>query len=347
MMFIMGFAGIITSTCALFPGGENCFLAAQMEHVAWNGLSFMDTVFPLFLFISGMTFPFSYSGRLSKGATKGQVFLITLRRGCILFLLGLVYNGIFKLEPDFRIPSVLARIGLAWMAAAWIYMVCNRKWLRVLIGLLILLGYHLLLLFPAPDAASAGSLSLEGNIVGYIDRVLIPNHLYIKGVFDPEGLLSTLPAIVTAMLGQFTGEFVRTSEKSHKTLRMLADAAILLLAGLLWSRWLPLNKSLWNSSFVLVVGAYSIALFAIFYWLIDVKGYTRWTGFFSVIGLNSITIYMAQQIIPFQEIGEFFFGGLAGLLPEAWGRWLVSLAYFAVCWLFLFFLKKKQIFLKV
>ena len=347
MMFIMGIAGIITSTCALFPGGADCWLTTQMKHVEWDGLAFMDTIFPLFLFISGMTFPFSYARRQEKGDSKRRIFWTTVRRGVVLCLLGLVFNKIFQFKPDFRIPSVLARIGLAWMFAAWIYMACRNKWVRAIIGLLILIGYNLLLLIPAPDAAGAGSLTLNGNIVGYIDRTLIPNHIYIKGVFDPEGLLSTLPAIVTALLGQFTGEFVRTSDKSHKTLRLLCAAAILLIAGLVWNCWFPVNKKLWSSSFVLVVGAYSVALFAIFHWLIDVKGYTRWTGFFTVIGMNSITIYLAQRIIPFKNIAEFFFGGLAGLLPEVWGKWILSLAYFAISWLFLLFLKKKQVFLKV
>jgi predicted acyltransferase len=346
MMFIMGFAALVKATCELFPGGGDCWLFTQMTHVDWNGFRHHDTIFPLFLFISGMTFPFSMSARLERGASRKRIFWHTVLRGVILCLFGLLFNKIQDFKPDFRIPSVLARIGLAWMFAAWIYMACGWKW-RAVIASAILIGYNLLLLIPAPDAAGAGSLTLNGNIVGYVDRTLIPNHIYIKGVFDPEGLLSTLPAIVTALLGQFTGEFVRTSDKSHKTLRLLCAAAILLIAGLVWNCWFPVNKKLWSSSFVLVVGAYSVALFAIFHWLIDVKGYTRWTGFFTVIGMNSITIYLAQRIIPFKNIAEFFFGGLAGLLPEVWGKWILSLAYFAISWLFLLFLKKKQVFLKV
>ena len=138
----------------------------------------------------------------------------------------------------------------------------------------------------------------------------MPDHIYKRGLYDPEGLLSTLPAIVTALLGQFTGEFVKDSKASHKTLWMLGGAAALLGAGLLFTLWSPINKALWSSSFVLVVGAYSVAMFALFYWLIDVKGWTKWTPFFTVIGLNSITIYMAQRIIPFGKVSEFFFGGL-------------------------------------
>jgi len=346
MMFIMGFAAIVTATCKLFPGGADCWLNLQMTHVDWNGFRHHDTIFPLFLFISGMTFPFSLSASKAKGKSNKRIFWKTVLRGFILFLLGLVVNHIFDLSPTFRIPSVLARIGLAWMFAAWLFMAFGWKW-RAVIAAVILIGYNLLLLIPAPDAAGAGSLTLEGNIVGYVDRILMPNHLLKPGVFDPEGLLSTFPAIVTAMLGQFTGEFVKDSSCKRKTLWMVVAAAALLVVGLVWSLWFPINKKLWTSTFTLVAGAYSVGLFALFYWLIDVKGWKKWTPFFTVIGMNSITIYMIQRIVSFKDISAFFLGGVAGLMPKAWGTWLLAIGYFALSWLLLWFLYKKKIFLKV
>ncbi len=313
MMFIMGMAGIITAMCGLFPGGGDSWLSVQMSHVAWDGLRHHDTIFPLFLFISGMTFPFSYANRRDRGVSNGRIFWVTLRRGMVLVALGLVYNYFFRLQlSTLRIPSVLARIGLAWMFAAWLFIWCGWK-ARAVIVAVILVGYGLILTIEAPDAAGAGALTLEGNIVGYVDRLLMPNHLLKKGVFDPEGLLSTIPAIATAMLGQFTGEFVKDSKCRRKTLWMLAAAVLLLGAGLLWSLWQPVNKKLWTSSFVLVVGAYSVAMFALFHYIIDVRGWKKWTLFFTVIGMNSITIYMAQRIVPFKQVSEFFLGGLAGL----------------------------------
>ena len=346
MMFIMGFASIVSATCLLFPGGKESWLNLQMSHVAWDGLRHHDTIFPLFLFISGMTFPFSLAASKAKGVSGGRIFRKTVVRGLILFLLGLVYNGFFNLSPNFRIPSVLARIGLAWMFAAWIYLACGWKW-RAAIAAFILIGYNLLLLIPAPDASGAGSLTLEGNIVGYVDRILMPNHLYKQGLFDPEGLLSTLPAIVTAMLGQFTGEFVKDSTCKKKTLWMLVAAVGLLVAGLVWSFWFPINKSLWTSSFTLVVGAYSLGLFALLHWIIDVKGWKKWTPFFTVIGMNSITIYMLQRIVSIKGIASFFLGGAAGLMPKDWGSWLLAIGYFAISWLLLWFLYRKRVFLKV
>jgi len=250
-----------------------------------------------------------------------------------------------------RFYSVLGRIGFAWMFAALLFINLKPK-ARAIIAACILVGYWLLLRFvPAPDAPGAGPFSLEGNLVGYIDRILIPNHIYQKGLFDPEGLLSLLPAIVTAMLGMFTGEFVRVDESkvsgSKKALYMALAAIVMLGVGLLWSLDFPINKKLWSSSFVLVVGAYSLGLFALFYYIIDVRGWKGWTKFFEVIGLNSITIYMAQRIIPFSGISDFFVGGLAGLCSEPWARLISLVGYVAVSWLFLWFLYKKKVFLKV
>ena len=352
MIFIMGFASVISYICALFPGGESCWLETQMHHVAWDGLRHHDTIFPLFLFIAGVSFPFSYAKQVSKGASRKSVYWKIFKRGIILFLFGLVYNGFFKLQlSTLRIYSVLARIGFAWMFAALLFINFKPK-ARAIIAAAILIGYWLLLRFvPAPDAPGAGPFTLEGNLVGYIDRMLIPNHLLSKGAFDPEGLLSLLPAIVTAMLGMFTGEFVRIDDSKisggKKSLYMALAAVVMLVVGLVWSLDFPINKKLWSSTFTLVVGAYSLGLFALFYYIIDVRGWKGWTKFFEVVGLNSITIYMAQRIFSFRGVSDFFLNGLAKLCPEPVGNLILACGYFFVSWLFLWFLYKKKIFLKV
>ena len=352
MMFIMGFAALVKAVCLLFPGGEGSWLCQQMSHSAWDGLRLYDTIFPTFLFIAGISFPFSLAAQRSRGATQGQVYAKIFRRALILVLLGLVYNGLFELKlSTLRFPSVLARIGLAWMVAA-ILQVNFKPRTRAVIAAVLLIGYWLLLRYvPAPDAPGAGPFSQEGNLVGYIDRQLMPEHIYLRNLFDPEGLLSLVPAVVTAMLGMFTGEFVRLGEDKvsgpRKVVYMLLAALVMLLAGLLWSRVFPINKALWSSTFVLVVGAYSLALFAVFYYLIDVKGWKKGARFFEVIGLNSITIYLAQRILPVGTVNKFFLGGLAGLCPEPVGNVILALGYFALCWLFLWFLYRKKVFLKV
>lgn len=349
MLFIMGFASLVVAVCGLWPSAATDAVAASMSHVAWDGFAHHDTIFPLFLFIAGVSFPYSVAKQRAGGMSEGRIYAKIVRRGLTLVVLGVVYNGLFKLDfENLRIASVLGRIGLAWSIAAVLYLNFGVK-TRAAIAVAVLAGYGALsALVAAPDAAGAGALTFEGNLAGYIDRQFLPGKL-IYGTFDPEGLLSTVPAVVTAMLGMFTGEFVRRSDirGGRKALWMAAAAAILLAAGLAFSGVLPVNKKMWSSTFVCVVGAYSLGMFALFYYLIDVRGWRRWTLFFRVVGLNSITIYLAQRIVGFGRISDFFLGGIASKCPEAVAAVISSAGYVAVCWLFLYFLYRKNVFLKV
>ena len=349
MLFIMGFSYVICDLCSLFPGGTDCYLAQTMRHASWDGLFHHDTIFPLFLFIAGISFPFSYAKQMDGGLSRNSIYRKIFIRAVILICLGVVYNGFFKLDfANLRFCSVLGRIGLAWALAAVLFMNFSTK-VRAVIAGAILVGYWLLICYvPAPDASGASPLSLEGNLGGYVDRMMTPGRLY-KGIFDPEGLLSTVPAVVTAMLGMFTGEFVCRIDidDRKKSGHMGLVALAMLAAGLLWSLVFPINKALWTSSFVLVVGSYSLAMFALFYYIIDVRGWQKWSLPFVVIGLNSITIYMAQKIVPFRKISDFFLEGLAGMLPQTWSTLLLHTGYLAISWLFLYFLYRKKIFLKI
>lgn len=353
MLFISGLGGLITAVCCLFPNGADCWLAGQMHHAAWDGLTQHDTIFPLFLFISGITFPFSYSKQVAAGSGRGRIYRKVLVRALVLCLLGIVYNGALEHDiANMRVASVLGRIGLAWMFAAIVFMNTRRSSTRLAIVCIILAGYWAALRFiPVPDAPEgAGPFSFEGNLCGYVDRMLLPGRLH-RGTFDPEGLLGIIPAVATALLGMLTGEFVRIPESrisgGRKVLLMFGAAALMLVAGLVWSRWFPINKALWSSTFVLVVGAYSLALFALFYWLIDVMGWRRWAFPFTVVGMNSIAIYMAVRMVSFGQTSRFLTGSLAELLPEAWGNVLLAAAFLALVWLFAYFLYRKKIFLKV
>jgi predicted acyltransferase len=357
MLFIMGLSHLICSVCELFPSGADSYLWQTMKHASWDGLYHHDTIFPLFLFIAGVSFPFSYAKQCEGGASRKKVYWKIIRRAVILIALGVVYNGFFKCQFDnLRICSVLGRIGMAWALAALLYVNFSAK-VRAVIAGAVLIGYWLLICYvPAPDAEGAAALSMEGNLVGYVDRMVTPGRLLRKGLFDPEGLLSTVPAVVTAMLGMFAGEFVRKdnvpgsecfSVGSRKAGYMGLAALGMLAVGLVWSLVFPINKALWTSSFVLVVGSYSLAMFALFYYIIDVRGWQKWCIPFSVVGLNSITIYMAQKIVPFDRISGFFLKGFAGMMPEVWGEVLLDAGYLAVSWLFLYFLYKKKTFLKI
>ena len=355
MMFIMGVSSLVIAICQLFPGGDDSWLVHQMGHCSWNGLTHHDTIFPLFLFLAGVSWPFSLSKQRAAGKSTGRIVGKVLRRALILIALGVVYNGFFKFDfANLRVASVLGRIGLAWMGAALIYMFVESPWKRGVICAAILIGYWLLVRFvQAPDMPSGSDpLSMQGSIVGWVDRMLMPGKLiYDGGRFDPEGLLGTFPAIVSAMLGMFAGDLVRLPQDKmtggRKTLWLLVAAVACLALGLLWSLDFPINKKLWSSSFVLVVASYCFACFALFYYLIDVKGHRKWAFPLKVIGMNSITIYMLQKIVSIPSINRFFLEGLAGLFSPGVGKVIFAIGYVLICWLILYFLYKKEVFLKV
>ncbi|MDD4873219.1 MAG: DUF5009 domain-containing protein [Kiritimatiellae bacterium] len=352
MFWIMGGGGIFTALAALTGWPVLQWWASQLKHVPWHGFKFEDMIFPLFLFIAGISFPFSMAKRYHGPENRRALYVHVIKRGLILVLLGIICNnGIhFNNFANMRYGSVLGRIGLAWMFGALIFMNSGLKF-RITWFWGILVGYWLLLLsFPAHDLGATDPYSMEGSLTGYIDRLLLPGRLYRK-VHDPEGILSTLPAISTALLGMLTGQFVMSNYLGDKPLKKvcyMALAAIgFILLGKLWDFTFPINKNLWSSSFVCFVGGLSLLLFTLFYLVIDVWNCKRWTTFFVVIGMNSITIYLAPRIISFSQAAKFLFGGLIELYPANWTSLLDSIAYVAVAWTFLYILYRKKIFLKI
>jgi predicted acyltransferase len=351
MFWIMGGEGIFVSLAAITGWPVFNWCALQLEHVEWHGFVFYDMIFPLFLFIAGISFPFSLSKRLGSGSSRKLIYRHVIFRGLILVLLGIIYNNGIRFNlGELRYGSVLGRIGLAWMFAALIFM--NTKLIaRIIWFWIILFGYWLLfILFPTGETGSAGIYSVEGNFASHIDRLIMPGRLYL-GNHDPEGLMSTLPAICTAMLGMFTGEFLLSGYLKDKALRkvlvMACSAVILMLAGKIWGLAFPINKNLWTSSFVLWVGGLSLLLFSLFYLIIDVWNLRKWAFFFVVIGMNPITIYLVQHIVNFRSATRFFFGGFSAILPENWTPFVEAVGITAISWVLLYFLYRKKIFLKV
>jgi predicted acyltransferase len=351
MFWIMGGEGIFIALASLSGWPVFKWCAEQLEHVPWHGFHFYDMIFPLFLFIAGISFPFSLRRRLEKHENTASLYRHIIFRGLILVLLGILYNNGLRFNlPELRYGSVLGRIGLAWMFAALIF-INTKRTARIIWCCGLLIGYYLLLLFfPAHDLGSNDIFSREGNLASYIDRILLPGKLYL-GNHDPEGILSTIPAVSTALLGMFTGEFLLSDYLKDKPLKrvlfMIIAGIILMAAGKLWSLVFPINKNLWTSSFVCWVGGLSLLLFAVFYLIIDVWHLKKWAFFFVVIGMNPITIYLAERIINFRSASNFFFGGISDLLPEAWSPLLNAIGLTAIGWFFLYFLYKKKIFLKV
>lgn len=354
MLFIMGFTGFLTQLLAAL-GCPCVWLETQFEHAAWHGLRFEDTIFPLFLFLAGVSWPFSLAKRRVNGDATASIIRKILKRGLALVLLGFVYNGVLKLDLGNMVwGAVLVRIGLAWMLAALLSVFVGVH-LRIGIAVAILLAHWAVcVLIAAPDASGLDPLSAKGCFAGWVDRVLMPGRLTQPGIISNQGVFSTLPAVVTAMLGIFAGELLRRKDLSgnRKALMLAIAAVVLAVAGLIvaygFGRYsMPLNKILWSSSFTLTVGGYSAAMLALFYWLIDVTGWWKRTLFFRVIGMNSLTIYMANAIVSFSAIGAFFAGGLAECLPSEWECVVLSAAMVAAEWLFLYFLYRQKIFLKV
>lgn len=351
MLWIIGGGRLVHTLNDWTGAGAFTWMSNQLKHKAWDGFTFYDMIFPLFLFIAGVSMPYSLARRKESGDSRKEIILHLLKRALVLVVLGIIYNGFLQLDwGNIRYASVLGRIGLAWFFAAIIFMNFRLKW-QVVWFWGILLAYWLAMkLVPVPGFG-AGHLSMEGSLAGYIDRLFLPGKLY-NTVHDPEGILSTLPAISTALLGVFAGRLLRISGKWWTPVRkglVLGGAGIVLLGlGQLWGLSFPINKNLWSGSFVLYAGGWSLLLLSLFYIIIDVWEYRNWAFFFVIIGLNPITIYMCQAgIIHFNGMSDFFFGGIIGLFAEPAQPVLKALGYLTVSWGFLYLLYRYRIFLKV
>jgi predicted acyltransferase len=324
-------------------------IANQFTHPDWNGFHFYDLIFPLFLFMAGVATPYSVGRELEKGSTKKQLLLRVIRRGLILVLLGIIYNNGLSIRPlaEIRFPSVLGRIGLAYMFANIIYLYTKQR-TQIICFCFILLGYWLLLRFNAAPGFLRGDLTMEGNFASYIDRMIIPGKLYL-GIHDPEGLVSTIPAISTGLLGILAGTLLKNRQikEQAKVLRLFISGIIFLGLAQLWNLVFPINKNLWTSSFVLNVGGWSLILLAIFYYIIDVLGYKKWAFFFRVIGMNSILIYISGRFINWSYATNGFFKWVGQLVGDPFNVVVMVFCYLAVKWAFLYFMYTKKVFLRV
>ena len=369
MLWIMGFSGAVVALCSLL-GMKDCWLATQMTHVDWHGFRHHDTIFPLFLFLAGVSWPFSHAGQVARGASTGRIVLKCLRRMLSLVLIGLALSGLFKFDfAQCRYDSILAHIGICWCVAALLHMFVKSWKVRLGIVAALLIGHWLILfLCRAPDAAAllastdpvvakkvasyaatgTDGFSFVGNVAGWIDRAFMPGKLY-EGIFDPDGTLAKLTGVALAMLGVFAGEILRRdSLPGGRKAAILAGAGLGALALMCaWMPVCPVNKKIWTSTFILAAAGYSFLMLALFYWIVDVRGCRKWTFFFRVIGMNSITIYVLMFVLGFNQVSRFFFGGVASWGNADWSRLVILLGQVAIEWLVLLFLYRKDTFLRV
>jgi predicted acyltransferase len=276
-----------------------------LRHAEWHGCTPTDLIFPFFLFIVGVAIPFALSKRMEKGEAHGKIILQILRRSAILFLLGLILAGFpfgllghnFDLST-IRIPGVLQRIAVVYLVAAILFLKTDYK-AQVYIGAAILVIYAILMqLVPVPGVGHP-NLEPTTNLAAWLDNTLLKGHLWsIPKVWDPEGILSTLPAIVSAIMGMITGWWLRTStDKTTKTVWLFVMGVVCMTAGYVWDGWFPINKSLWTSSYVLYTGGLALLFLGFCYWFIDVRNSRWWIKPFQVYGLNAITVFFLSGIV--------------------------------------------------
>lgn len=331
-------------------------IQTQTEHVAWEGFHFEDLIFPLFLFLVGAVIPFSQAKIRKRGEPLSASYWRIVRRVLLLFALGLICNGLLKFDFDHwknaldncRVAGVLQRIAICYGAAALVVLHTGIRGQAAAV-VAILLGYWGLFAFVAAPGSSPGDYSVEGNLAGWIDRHYLPGKIMPEyyGYGDNEGLLSTLPAVATTLIGALAGQWLRAGFPAGARLLGLTTAGLVsLLVGYAWGLSMPIIKNLWTSSFVLVAAGWSLLLLAAFHAVIDVAGLRRWAFFFTVIGANAIVAFVAPRFIDFRHAAEFFLGG-AARHAGSYGPILLIAGSLAAKWLFLLYLYRNRIFLRV
>ena len=342
------------------PGNNEAY--KQLDHSEWNGCTMTDLVFPFFLFIAGVSLVFSLSKRMEKGTTQGLVAQI-IKRTAVIYALGMVLNAIPNYHPStIRILGVLQRIAICYGVTSILFIKTSVK-TQIAIAVSALMGYWLALTYiPVPDFG-AGVLSKDGCLASYLDRLILGHHTYRQGVYDPEGILSTIPALATALLGVFTGLWLRSeADDSIKIFGMSLGGVALASAGSIWGLWFPINKALWTSTYVLYTGGLALFALSVCYLLIEVLDIKSWGRPFEIYGMNAIAAYMLPIfLLKFLVLHKLDVPGGEPIQLRVWlcdhvfGTWLSPLnasAAFAVTytllWLSVFWLLyKKKIFIKI
>ncbi len=278
-----------------------------LRHAEWNGWTPTDLVFPFFLFIVGVAITLAFSSRLERGGTKRDLYLKVIKRTLIIFALGLLLNGFPYFElSELRIPGVLQRIAICYLIASIIFL--NTKTThQVFITIALLVFYWLLMKLVAAPGFAAGDLTKEGSLASYVDRIVFGKHVWAQAkVYDPEGLLSTIPAVATTMIGVLTGRWLKSEKSAYeKVAGMFVAGAACVAVGWAWNSFFPINKALWTSSYVMFAGGLALQFLALCYWLIDIKSYRAWAKPFEVFGMNAIALY----------VGSGLMANLLGLIP--------------------------------
>lgn len=273
--------------------GDWSHVYPALAHVAWNGWTPTDLIFPFFLFIMGTAIPFSYEKRIARGEGKGKLMRHVVTRALLLFAIGMFLTGI----PDFNyshklILDVLQRIGVIYLISGTLYLITDVKW-QVVVAVAGIVIYWILMLFVPVPGYGAGVLTPIGNMWWYVDRILLHGWHY-----HAEGILSLIPSVSTVFLGILTGHFLRTKRSGiEKAAVMLVAGNFGLVIGVIMAIWFPINKLLWSSSYVVFTAGFALEMLGVCFYLIDVKGYKSWTQPFLVFGSNAITSFFLSTFV--------------------------------------------------
>lgn len=351
MLWIVGADALAGAFRGLDGGVVAAFLGRQLGHADWVGFTFYDLIFPLFLFMIGVAVPLSLDGIVGREGRAAAVRRV-LRRGLLMYALGvLYYGGIAHGWDQIRWVGVLQRLAVCYVAAGLLHLWLKPRTIAA-VGAGLLAGYWVLLTFVPVPGFGAGDYARGHNLANWIDAHWLPGKVWY-GDYDPEGLLSTLPAIVSALLGLFAGRWLRDAQltPSDRVRRFVVAGLILLALGGLWSLQFPVIKRIWTSSYVLVAGGWSLLLLAAFYHMIDVRGWRGWTPPLVWIGGNALTIYLVSKLVDFNQVSAFLLGGeIAAGFDALWpglGGLVLALTGIALCTALGGFLYVRKIFLRL
>lgn len=358
MFWIMGFDGAMealsqmTGGKGMAIGAVGGFLGTQFGHVPWQGLRFYDLIFPLFIFLTGVSIVLSLPRLVERdGLAKAHIRIV--RRSVLLYIMGLIaYGGISAHWTDVRLLGILQRIAICYLITSLMFLHFNLRGL-IAAAAALLVGYWALMTFIPVPGVGAGSYAPDANLANWLDRTYLPGRLW-DTTRDPEGMLSTLPAVGTCLLGVFAGLLLRDKRlsESQKTLWLGAAGLALLAAGYLWALQFPIIKAIWTSSFVLVTAGYSALLLAAMHQIVDIWQWRRWATIFVWIGANALALYFLNDVANFYALAARFVGGdLSDLLDRAvaqgGGGFIIHLVMLGLAIALAGFLYRHKIFIRV
>lgn len=354
MFWILGAEGVFAALFLITGLSVFNVAAEQMLHTTWHGFTMYDLIFPLFILLSGVSLglaakPISIYSSVERKAKYRHAY----KRLLLLLLLGIVYNhgwgtGIPADFGEIRYVSVLGRIGLAWFIAAMLVWHFKTK-VQLYITISIFFTYWLLLAFASIGDFGSGNLGVNFSINAWVDQTLLPGIRYQNQAVDPEGLLSNLGSIVNCLVGVFIGRLMKSQKHISSTLlrNLLIIGTVALSLGWLLDPILPVNKTLWTPTFVLVTCGWSVLFLALFYWLIDMLNWQAWAKPFAIIGMNSIIIYLGTSLVNWPYMVNSLFGGILTPLSDGLQALMTIVFLLLLQWLLLAWMYRNKIFIKV